>query len=134
MPIKGITFISSELCNLNCKYCYIANSKSEEHDYYLKVHNEITKSLEDKSYINNYLTCLNRLKIDPKAIEYVSLWGQEPTINLEKFFLNFDYLAKKFPNIHQLMFSTNGVSNIHKILDAIQIVDNVMAKPFHFHV
>lgn len=134
MRFHSLVFITSEACNLNCKYCYIANTKNDTKSYYLEEHNKITKSLEDNSYINNYLKLLNRLKLDPKAITAFELWGQEPTMNLEKLFDNFDYLYKAFPNVKRSVFSTNGVSNLHKIINAITTVDDIVEQEFTFSI
>lgn len=128
--------MTSEACNLNCKYCYIERTKNNINSstFYLEEHKKITQALEDKTYINNYLKALQKLKIDPKTITTVELWGQEPTLNLESFFKNFDYLYQHFPNLKGSIFSTNGVSNTHKILDAINIIDNIIDKEFNFSV
>lgn len=48
--------------------------------------------------------------------------------------MNFDYLYKNFPNIEDIMFSTNAVAHIDKILDAIEIVDNTVTKPCSFNI
>lgn len=127
---NDLVFISSEQCNLNCKYCYIANTKKDELNYYHQEHNNITQAFKDKSYINNYIEGLRRLNYNLNQIKSVSLWGQEPTINLDSFMENFDYLYENFPNIEQLIFSTNGVNFIEKIYDAAIIIDQIVDKPF----
>jgi hypothetical protein len=53
---------------------------------------------------------------------------------MESFFVNFDYLYQHFPNIDEIMFSSNGVAYTEKILEAMHIVDDIINKPCHFEV
>lgn len=129
---KEIVFISSELCNLNCKYCYIANTKNDPESFYFQEHNRITESFKDCSYIDNFVKGFKRLEYDTNNITQFALWGQEPTMNMEYFFDNFHYLYQNFSNLQYGMFSTNGVHNIEKIYNAILQMDKVVKPPFQF--
>lgn len=128
----SIVFLTTQICNLNCKYCFLANTKINENSYYLQEQEKINQALKDRSYINNYITAIKRLGKNPLDISNVEIWGQEPTINLELFMENFDYLYKNFPNINKLIFSSNGIQNINKLLDAVKIMNKVINKPFLF--
>lgn len=132
MLIHSLVFITTQTCNLNCKYCFLANSKINNNEFYLLEQKKINNSLQNKEYINNYLKALKKLNNSPLDIQSVQIWGQEPTINLELFFQNFDYLYEKFPNINKLILSTNGIQNTEKIIEAIKIMNSTVNKKFLF--
>lgn len=133
MKVTKISFITSKICNLNCDYCYINNSNVQK-SHYFEEHNKISEALKDKSYIDNFVKGLKRIGQDPANIEAFDLWGQEPTTNLECFFENFDYFYQNFPNVNECTISTNGIANLNKIYDAINIVDDVINKDFTFNI
>ena len=133
MKIDKIIFISTQRCNLQCQYCYLEKTKIDK-DYYNFRHNEITKSLNNKTYIDNYITGLKRINQDPKNIEEFDFWGQEPTLNIEDFFQNFDYFYENFPNVKKCLFSTNGINNAEKIFNIINITDNIVNNDFTFYI
>lgn len=133
LDFKGLVYTTTQICNLNCSYCFIANSQ-KNHNHYFEQHKKITQSLEDNTYTDNYLHALKRLEYSPNNIIRIELWGQETTINLDSFFLNFDYIYKNFPNLKEILFSTNGVAYIDKIVEAIKKADNIVNKPFCFKI
>lgn len=130
--IHTLIFFTSETCNLNCQYCLI--NEVNKDNFYIQHQKKLDEALENKTYINNYISLLRRLNIDLNNIKNIELWGQEPTINLEKFYKNFDYLYKNFPNINSIVFSTNGVNNIDKILEFIKIIENNVNSSFNFKI
>lgn len=117
--IKSLTFYSSESCNLNCSYCHLAkNNINHQNENSL-----IKESLKNGNYLNNFKIALKKLNINPKGIEAIELWGQEPTLTLDEFTLNIKELFNYFPNFNKLSFSTNFVSHQDKIINLLKTID-----------
>lgn len=118
--IVGITYYSSEACNLNCSYCEIAKSIEGKKENYEK--NQVIKeNLLNGNFLKNTLDTCKILKINPSDIEMFELWGQEPSLTIAEFAESFPSLYNNFHNLHKLFFSTNLVdtSNIYKLAEAI---------------
>lgn len=85
-----------------CKYCYIDKDKKCMASY----NREIRQALEDGSFVENIKTVMSSRR---EAIENISLWGAEPTINGQYFQKTITALLEYFPNVHEFMFSTNAL-------------------------
>lgn len=67
-------------------------------------------ALKDNIYINNIKTYFNENKINPQNIFKISLWGGEPTINLDIFYNFFEELIIFFPNIQYFQITSNFIN------------------------
>ena len=126
-PIKHLTFISSESCNLNCSYCEIAKSHSENH---MSEARKVKEALESGVYLDNVKKIFEKYSLDPKEVIQIQLWGQEPTLTLEHFTNQFPNIYEYFPNITSSFFSTNGVAFPEKIVDYCRQVNNTVSGEF----
>lgn len=118
---KELILIESCQCNLNCSYCEINNSI--EDDINIVKNNEIRMALKDNIYINNIKTYFNENKINPQNIFKISLWGGEPTINLDIFYNFFEELIIFFPNIQYFQITSNFI-NITNLISFLSQVNN----------
>jgi sulfatase maturation enzyme AslB (radical SAM superfamily) len=88
-------------CNVACEYCYIKKDKK----CLVQANKEIQAALKDGSYIKVIKTYLEKAK---NKISYIDFWGAEPTLNAE-YFKDFTIeLLDFFPNVTQIMLSTNA--------------------------
>lgn len=126
--IRAICLVMSLGCNLNCEYCRIAQSK---HNYEVAAleQNKNIQALKDGTYQKNILKVLNRLNADPKQIEILSFWGQEPTLTFEYFTENMRSWLSAFPNVTKFDFSTNGMANADKIVEFCKKIEQYIDHP-----
>lgn len=119
---KGISLIMSLGCNLNCEYCWIAESKHNEQfaeDMQLKN----IEALKNGTFLKNVLAVLKRLEKNPENIDMFSFWGQEPTLTLQYYTQNIKDWTEAFPNLNHYDFSTNGMANADKIIEFVDAVE-----------
>ena len=108
--ISSISLHWSSDCNMACKYCYIEKDKKCMAAY----NREIRQALEDGSFVENVKTVMKDVK---EQIENISLWGAEPTINGKYFQTTIFQLLDYFPNVNDIMFSTNALVGGKRIYD-----------------
>lgn len=102
--IASISFHWSSDCNMACKYCYIDKDKK----HMAAFNREIRESLENGSFAENTKKVFHDEQVRQR-IENLSLWGAEPTIN-GKYFKTFIYdMLDYFPNVNEIMFSSNAL-------------------------
>lgn len=119
--VKTLTFISSESCNLNCKYCEIAKDVTTSHkDEVLKVR----ESLENGSFLTNCEKIFYDYNIDPFYIDTFDLWGQEPTLTLDALSTQMPQLLNWFKNCKIIFFSTNGMAYPERIVNFIKVIND----------
>lgn len=123
--ISNLTFYSSESCNLNCTYCYIAKADKNKKVSEAK---KVKEALLDGSFLNNFKIGLKRLEQPPENISAISLWGQEPTLTLNEFTSNLEELFNYFPNFNSLFFSTNFVQHYDRIINLIKTLSQLSDK------
>lgn len=116
-----ITLVAAAGCNLSCEYCHICGTQNQYSGELLK---DIIQSIEDGSYIKNIYTVLNRLEQLPSNIEYLAIWGQEPTIMMPHLTAHINEWLDAFPNIKDIFFSTNGMNSPKIIFEFIKAIDN----------
>lgn len=128
LNLGAISFIMSLGCNLNCEYCWIADSKknAEKANAMQKANIE---ALKDGTYLKNVLIALEKLHTDPTDIKMFSYWGQEPTLTLEYFTQNYADWIRAFPEVFRHEFSTNGMANADKIVEFVKTVDKYANRP-----
>ena len=127
----SLTLISSESCNLNCSYCVMANNINESNKF--KETENIKKSFKDGSYLNTIKNIATRYNLNPLKINYIDLWGQEPTLTLNEFADSFKDFYEYFPNIKTLFFSTNGIAFPERIINLAKVLDNIVNSSFIFN-
>lgn len=121
--VRTLTFISSESCNLNCKYCEIAKDATISH------HAEAIKvkeSLKNGTFLTNCEKIFYDYNIDPLQIDTFDLWGQEPTLTLDALTTQMSQLLDWFKNCRVIFFSTNGMAYPERIVDFIKTINNYM--------
>ena len=91
--MKSIEIFISAICNLHCKYCYIPKTKS-------------MRSLQESLRVLPNL--LEKLPKD--SIEYLGLWGAEPTLPYELAVQCIEEAARHLPRLQTISFSTNGMN------------------------
>lgn len=122
--LTNITFVSSELCNLNCSYCEIA--KSSNFKYHTSENEKIKQSFLSGDYLTKYKRVFHNYMIDKGKIERISLWGQEPTITMDEFASQMPEILDWLCNADSLFFSTNGVAYIDRIVNLIDVINNYL--------
>ena len=112
---KHLVLFTSESCNLSCSYCDMAQHINKK--CHVTEAKKVKESLINGQYLNTLKTAFNRLEINPKNIEHIEFWGQEPTLTLNEMCEFFPKLYELCPNINNVFFSTNGVSFIDSIIN-----------------
>ena len=120
--MKELILVESYLCNLNCNYCEINNSIEDNYNNLENI--KIRQALLDKTYINNIKNFFNKNQLNPNEIIKISLWGGEPTINLDIFFDFFQDLIIYFPNIKNFQITSNFVNIQNLIIFLSKIEEN----------
>lgn len=111
---------SSQVCNLQCKYCYIPKLSSQT-----KTNQLIIESIKNGTFVD-YLKTI----YDKDKLESYSLWGTEPTILIPVFikYNFFETLLNEFPKLHTFSLSTNLIRNIHTLITFLEHVDELQVK------
>lgn len=125
---ESLTLVSSESCNLHCKYCALACSINDEK--HKQDAEAVKQSFIDGSYLQNIKIVGEKYGMIPEKIKTLSLWGQEPTLTLNEFGMMFIDLYKYCPNLETLFFSTNGVAHSDRIVKLAKTIDSVINKQF----
>lgn len=119
---RSLTLYTSESCNLQCSYCEI-NEYLDKKQHRTEA-KKVKESLINGDYFNTLQIAFEKLNINPNNINFIDLWGQEPTLTLKEFEILFSKLYKELcPNISRIYFSTNGVAYIDNIFHFIQFLD-----------
>lgn len=112
---------SSAICNLDCNYCYIPKTPEMAN-----IHQNIVNSLRNGSFLSNAKKLYN------DKLEYLSLWGAEPTMILSELSKVFPQFIETFPKLKFISFSTNFIKNIDIMLDFINKIPK--DKKFEFQI
>lgn len=108
-------------CNLDCKYCYIPKSDSMK-----SLNKEVVKELGRSSW-------LDRLEsVYGKNLTHFGFWGAEPTLTLGR--VPFQKLFERFPNLRELSFSTNLMTEPRAIAEAIKQLNKICTKEALFKI
>ena len=97
--------LTSGFCPLNCKYCYIPKTKEMK-----RLHNEIVSGM-DKTFVD--------IKKTYKNLEYISFWGTEPLLTLDRI-----KNLEGFPNLKEISFSTSMMGRTEPFVDFIKRFGN----------
>ena len=123
--ISTLTLISSCGCNLKCSYCEIAKAVNEDAP---RLQEETKAALENGMFLENVKKVFEKLSINPNDIVSMDLWGQEPTLTLEKFTAHLEDWLNYVPNLNKFFFSTNGMAYPEKIVDLVVKMDSLIPK------
>lgn len=129
--IKRLTLITSEYCNLKCRYCEIAKTSTYSHQ---QLNNILKDAMKNGLYFSNIQKIFQQYNLDVDLIKKIELWGEEPSFTIDTFYYLCKELISFFPNFDQLFFSTNGISNIDKILFFIKEIDQILNKDFNLEI
>lgn len=130
-PIRGLSLITSCGCNLNCEYCWIAQSVNEQTHI---MQQENIKALQDGTFIKNVRDVLYRLNQSPLNIDSIAFWGQEPTLTLQYITEHFEEWYALFPNWRLCTFSTNTVAHLDRIIDFFEKIDATVTNRFDLSI
>lgn len=130
-PVKGLSLMTSCGCNLDCKYCRIAQSR-HKNSHANEIQLNTIKALKDGSFIETVKEVLSVLNQSSRNIDTIAFWGQEPTLTLDLITNDLPHWFEVFPNWGGSFFSTNTVDYIDKIYDYICAVDKYT--PQHFEI
>jgi len=83
--VEAITILSSALCNLSCKYCYISQDPRLK-----EVHRKLVERIRNEEFLSTILKSVP----DPNDVKFLALWGLEPTLTLPAISSRFDYIFK----------------------------------------
>lgn len=114
--IHKITFMSSAQCTLQCSYCRVSQSTNKTAPI---MQANIKKAFRDGSFLNHVLNALEKADSGVEFINAIDLWGLEPTTTLADFTTIVPDLFKTFPNLNDMLFSTNGMQGVDIIYDFI---------------
>jgi len=96
---------SAAVCNLKCRYCYLPKTEAMH-----SLHRQVLERVRKGLYIEDLK------KVFGKSLEYLSLWGTEPTLGLRDFRLSLPQLLNTFPKLRVFSFSSNLMTNSKEIL------------------
>lgn len=128
----NLTLITSEACNLHCKYCEIAATTAQNHCY---ENEKIKKAMLDGSFLNNIQKIFEKYDLNYYQIDSIELWGEEPTLTLDAFNEMFKKLYFLFPNVFRISFSTNCIQNMDSLYNYIKNINTIVNKKgFHIEI
>lgn len=125
IDLKCLTLSAATKCNLKCSYCVINKTLNDKS---LELFNNTVEALKNGEYKKNVLKALDNLEVSPKNIDYLQIWGQEPTIVLPYITEKWEDWYKTFPNINRTFFSTNAMDCVDQLYDFIVAVDKAATK------
>lgn len=134
--VQELTFITSESCNLNCKYCELSMNSTKSH---AKEVQNVKQALLDGSFLANYQRFVYDYNIDIHKIRGIELWGQEPTLTLDAFNTQIPGILRWLKECEYIFFSTNGMAFPEKIIDYIKelnsfIINEKTGRRIHTHI
>lgn len=127
--VAAISIMSSCGCNLSCSYCQIAQAANACTP---ELQKKTIEALKNGEFLENVKKSLDILEVPYSDIEAMSLWGQEPTLTLEHVTDHLEDWFTTFPNISNIMFSTNGMDHKEKLIDFIKKLNFIVTKPLSF--
>lgn len=117
--IKQVSLLGSSICNLQCKYCYLHNQKTQ--NFYKILNDEVQNSWINHTYVANIKKVFEKIGANPKKTSRLGLWGGEPLIQIENFLQSSEELFNFFPNVDFFMIPTNFAWS-EKIAEKIPIM------------
>ena len=126
LHVSSIALMSSPGCNLQCKYCHIADEseKIKEKNLYTNT----VEAIKNGIFLQNVLTSLRRLEVPISNIDHMELWGQEPTLSMPILGDHIKEWLDSLYSVDSLFFSTNGMNDSDIIYDFILKYDEAAHK------
>jgi len=106
---EACEIFSAAVCNLDCKYCYLPKTKAMH-----LLHRQVLERVRKSLYIEDLKKAFG------KNLEYLSLWGTEPTLGLRDFRPSLPQLLNTFPKLRVFSFSSNLMTNPKEILGFVE--------------
>lgn len=127
---SNISLNFSSDCPHACMYCTI-----NKHKNIMKKNNEqIREDIISGEYARNII---NRFHSKKDIIDNISLWGMEPTVNADLFTKLVYPLLDYFPNVKEMMFSTNSWLGYNTLKYCIEGLDDYCrenSRDFHLEL
>lgn len=117
--LKAAEQFSSGVCNLKCKYCYIPKTPLMS-----SLHKDIVEKIGSKEWLDSLE------KTYGKELEYLGLWGAEPTMTLDC--IPIEVALRRFPKLKSISFSTNMMAKVNSIARFIERIQKVTDKVIEF--
>lgn len=95
---RVLILYSTAVCNLKCTYCFI-----DKNPALVKIDNILHESFQGDYYFD----FAKEVFPDPEQLTEIQIWGGEPTLNFHRISEVMKKIINHYPNIHELMFSTN---------------------------
>lgn len=115
---RVLSIIGATRCNLNCSYCFLHKNPA-----YIEEDAKVIAALKDGSYIRNIKTTLNKLKIPYDDFSKFEIWGAETSLHMSESEDFFKELLRSFPNITEIGYSSNFLTDVQNHLDLINILE-----------
>ena len=109
--MEAIELMSAGTCNMECQYCFIPKTEEMKN-----IHKQIIEALKNGTYIE--------LLKEHKDLEYLSLWGTEPTLTLKYFIENIDELFKELPKLKNIQIPSNLLINHMDFVELQKRINN----------
>ncbi len=125
--MRHVTLYPSGICNLKCSYCYIAKNEKMK-----MVHDRLIEACRDPSY---YISLMKKLEdyFTMDKLEYVGIWGAEPSYGFIDVAPVINQLIDVYPTIDDIAFSTNFCST--NFLDRLEyLIMNTKAHNFGIQI
>lgn len=132
-PVTSLSLIMSYGCNLDCQYCRIAQGRHDNMNS-SNLQQETINALSDGTFLENIKKGLYRIKQSPRQIDFISLWGQEPTLTLHLLTEHIQDWISAFPNWKNCSFSTNMIAYPERIYDFCCALDKNLNHSFHIDI
>lgn len=113
---NNISLYFSSDCNMQCQYCDINKHKPEMARNNVRVREQMRSGEYARNIISKFSSIADR-------ITNISLWGMEPTINADLFEAAVCPLFDAFPNVDEVMFSTNSWLGYNRLKLFIGVLD-----------
>jgi len=125
MNTKTLTLYVSDICNLKCKYCLWPKFPQ-----IMQRENKDVRSWISSGRMANAIQQFS----SKKSLEFLSLWGGEPTLNFDLLAPELAKIADKYPNLSAISFSTNLSTTliVNYIIDFITHINII--RPIKFDI
>jgi sulfatase maturation enzyme AslB (radical SAM superfamily) len=102
-------------CNLKCGYCYISKNPG-----FYALDKEIQQCISEGVYLDN----LKDVFTNRESLKSLSLWGGEPSLGFKSFSNSVIETLDEFPNLTELMTSTNFATDIKYLIDFLTLLNS----------
>ena len=115
---RVLSILGATKCNLNCSYCFLHKNPA-----YLEEDAKVLAALQDGSYLKNIKKTLYELGIKYTEFDKFEVWGAETSLHYSESKDFFKEMLNTFPNIKEIGYSTNFMTDVQNQLDLIDDVE-----------